>query len=190
MTGAVPGDVIFKDVNNDGVIDGNDKILQDKVDAPEIFYGGMINIGYKAFTLSIQLQGQGTFYKMSQYDNRRGEAGNYYQWQFDNRWTPTNTVTNIARAYNRGDQYWSVDQNMNTYWLDNTAYCRLKNVVLNYAIPAKIYSKLGISKATIYFTGNNLALLYTATKKWDPETNNPGVYPAMKTFAIGANITF
>ena len=63
-------------------------------------------------------------------------------------------------------------------------------MVINYAIPTKIYSKWGISKASIYFTGNNLALLYTATKKWDPETNNPGVYPTMKTFAIGANITF
>ena len=164
MSGAVPGEVIFRDVNNDGIIDGNDKILKDHVDAPEVFYGGTINVGYKAFTLTIQLQGQGTFYKMRQYDNRRGEAGNYYQWQFDNRWTSTNTVTNIARAYNRGDQYWSVDQNMNTYWLDNTAYCRLKNVVLNYAIPSKIYSKLGITKATIYFTGNNLALLYGIRK--------------------------
>ena len=190
MAGAVPGDVIFKDVSGDGIIDGNDRILLDKVDAPEVFYGGTINVGYKAFSLTVQLQGQGKFWKMSQYDNRRGEAGNYYQWQFDNRWTPTNTVTNIARAYNRGDQYWSVDNNMSTYWFDNTAYCRLKNIVLNYAIPTKIYSKLGISKASIYFTGNNLALLYTATKKWDPEVNNPGVYPAMKTFAIGANITF
>ena len=37
---------------------------------------------------------------------------------------------------------------------------------------------------------NNLALLYTANKKWDPEVQNAGVYPSMKTFAIGANITF
>ncbi|HEY3390200.1 MAG TPA: SusC/RagA family TonB-linked outer membrane protein, partial [Prolixibacteraceae bacterium] len=190
VTGAKPGDVIFKDVSGDGQITGDDQILLDKVDAPEIFYGGNISVAYKAFTFSVQIQGQGEFLKNSQYDNRRGEAGNYYQWQYDNRWTPTNTVTNIARAYNRDDLYWSPDVRRSTYWMDNTAYCRLKNVVVNYAIPSKFYSKVGIAKASIYFTGNNLALLYTATKKWDPETNNPGVYPTMKTFAIGANITF
>jgi TonB-linked SusC/RagA family outer membrane protein len=190
ITGAKGGDVIFRDVSGDGKIDGDDRILIDKVDAPETFYGASVAVVYKAFTLTVQVQGQGKFLKNSQYDNRRGEAGNYYQWQYDNRWTPTNTVTNIARAYNRQDLYWNVDDRMSTYWLDNTAYCRLKNVVLNYSIPAKFFAKVGISKASIYFTGNNLALLYTATKKWDPETNNPGVYPAMKTFAIGANITF
>ena len=190
LSDAKPGDVIFRDVSGDGKIDGDDQILFDRVDAPEIFYGGTINVNYKAFTLSVQIQGQGKFLKNSQYDNRRGEAGNYYQWQFDNRWTETNTSTNVARAYNRGDQYWSVDQRMNSYWLENTAFCRLKNVVLNYTIPSKYYNKIGLSRASIYVSGNNLALLYSATRKWDPETNSPGVYPTMKTFTIGANITF
>ncbi len=190
MTGAKPGDVIFRDVSGDKKIDGDDKILLDKVDAPETFYGATLAVAYKAFTLTVQIQGQGKFMKNSQYDNRRGEAGNYYQWQYDNRWTPTNTVTNIARAYNRDDLYWSPDVNMNTYWMQNTAYCRLKNVVLNYVIPQKYYSRIGLARASIYLSGNNLALIWSATRKWDPETNNPGVYPTMKTFAIGANITF
>jgi TonB-linked SusC/RagA family outer membrane protein len=190
VTGAKAGDVIFRDVSGDGKIDGDDRILVDHVDAPETFYGATVNLNYKAFTLSVQIQGQGKFLKDSQYDNRRGEAGNYFQWQFDNRWTPTNTVTNVARAYNRDDLYWSKDVRMNDYWLENTAFCRLKNVVLNYVIPSKYYSKIGLARASVYVSGNNLALIYSATKKWDPETNNPGSYPNMKTFAIGANITF
>ena len=190
LAGAKPGDVIFKDVSGDGKINGDDKVLLEKVDAPETFYGATATVVYKAFTLTVQVQGQGKFMKNSQYDNRRGEAGNYYQWQYDNRWTPTNTVTNIARAYNRDDLYWSPDVNMNTYWMQNTAYCRLKNVVLNYVIPQKYYAKIGLTRASIYLSGNNLALLWSATRKWDPETNNPGVYPTMKTFAIGASVTF
>jgi TonB-linked SusC/RagA family outer membrane protein len=190
VTGAKPGDVIFRDVSGDGKITGDDQILFDRVDAPETFYGGNITVGWKSFTFSVQIQGQGEFLKNSQYDNRRGEAGNYFKWQYDNRWTPTNTVTDIARAYNRDDLYWSPDVRRSDYWLENTAYCRLKNAVVNYAIPAKYYQKIGISRASVYFTGNNLALIYSATKKWDPETNNAGVYPTMKTFAIGANITF
>lgn len=190
VTGAKPGDVIFRDVNNDGIIDGNDQILFDRVDAPESFYGGSINVAWKGLTLYVQIQGQGEFLKRSQYDNRRGEAGNYYKWQYNGRWTPTNTNASVARAYNRDDLYWSPDVRMSDYWLENTAYCRLKNIMLNYAIPTRFYSKIGIAKASVYLSGNNIALIYSATKKWDPETNNPGVYPTMKTFAIGANLTF
>ena len=79
---------------------------------------------------------------------------------------------------------------MNTYWLDNVAFTRLKNFVLTYNLPSAILKKVSIQNASIYFSGNNLALLYSATKKFDPEVNGAGVYPAMKTFAIGANISF
>ncbi len=190
VTGARPGDVIFRDVSGDGQITGDDRILLDEIDYPTTFYGVNLEATWKDFTLSVLVQGQGEMYKRTQYDNRRGEAGNYYQWQYDNRWTPTNTETNIARAYNRDDLYWSPDVRLSTYWFDNTAYMRLKSVVLNYSIPTKYYSKAGIAKANVFLSGNNIALLYSATKKFDPESNGPGVYPLMKTFAIGANITF
>ncbi len=112
------------------------------------------------------------------------------QWTYDNRWTPTNTETDIARAYNRNDFYYAHAVNMNTYWLDNTAYCRFKNLMLSYNIPSSILKKVGISNASVYFSGNNLGLLYSATKKFDPEAQGAGVYPIMKTFAFGANISF
>ncbi len=190
VSGAKPGDVIFEDVSGDGEITNDDRILVDEYDFPFTFYGINMDATWKGFTLSLLLQGQGKVFKRSQYDNRRGEAGNYYQWQFDNRWTPTNTETDIARAYNRDDLYWSPDVRMSTYWLENCAYLRLKNVVLNYAIPANYYSKAGIAKISVFVSGNDVALLYSANKIWDPEANNPGVYPLMKTFAVGANITF
>jgi TonB-linked SusC/RagA family outer membrane protein len=187
---AKPGDVIFEDYNKDGIIDGNDRILIDEVDAPNTYYGVNLDASFKDFTLSVLVQGQGKYLRNKNYDNRRGEAGNYMKWAYDNRWTPTNTVTDIARAYNRDDYYWSPDVQMSTYWLSNVAYCRLKSLVLTYNIPSSLYSKLGIAKASVYVSGNNLALIYSAEKIWDPEALNPGVYPTMKTFAIGANIAF
>jgi TonB-linked SusC/RagA family outer membrane protein len=190
LPNAKPGDVIFRDVSGDGQITNDDRILVDEYDYPFSFYGINADATWKNFTLSILLQGQGKVYKRSQYDNRRGEAGNYYQWQYDNRWTPTNTETNVARAYNRDDLYWSPDVRMSTYWLENCAYLRLKNIVLNYAIPTEYYSKVGIAKISVFVSGNDVALLYSANKIWDPEAQHPGVYPLMKTFAVGANITF
>ncbi|MDP4222875.1 MAG: TonB-dependent receptor [Bacteroidota bacterium] len=189
-SGAKPGDLIFEDVSKDGVINGDDRVLIDEVDVPEIFYGLNIDATWKDFTLTVLFQGQGKFYKFNHYDERRGEAGNYFQWTYDNRWTPTNTQTDVARAFNRNDFYWAHAVNMNTYWLDNTAYCRLKNLVLSYNLPSQIFKKVGISRASVYFSGNNLALLWSATKKFDPEASGAGVYPIMKSFAFGANVTF
>lgn len=187
---AKPGDVIFEDYNKDGKIDGNDRILIDQCDAPNSYYGVNLDATYKNFTLSVLVQGQGKFLRFNHYDERRGEAGNYLKWTYDNRWTPENTVTDIARAFNRNDYYWAHAVNMSTYWLSNVAYCRLKSIVLTYNIPSSIYKKLNIANASIYVSGNNLALIYAAEKIFDPEVNGAGVYPAMKTIAIGANIGF
>jgi len=188
---AKPGDVIFEDYDKNGVIDGNDRILIDEVDAPKTYYGINLDVAWKGFSLSALIQGQGKYLRERYYDNRRGVAGNYFKWTYDNRWQKEGDVTDIARAYNRSDYYWADDVQMNTYWLANVAYCRLKSLVLTYNIPSNIYKKLGIANASIYVSGNNLALLYAANKKvWDPEALNPGVYPTMKTIAIGANIGF
>ncbi|MCK9413702.1 MAG: TonB-dependent receptor [Prolixibacteraceae bacterium] len=188
--GAQPGDIIFRDVSGDGKINADDKILIDHTDAPEVFYGINLDATWRNFTLSVLVQGQGKYLRLNVYDDRRGEDGNYFKWTYDNRWTPENTVTNIGRAYSRGSFYWEHSTNMSTYWLDNVAYARLKNVVLSYNLPKRIYKSLGIANARIYFSGNDLGLIYSATKKFDPEVDGQGVYPAMRTFAFGANITF
>lgn len=188
--GAKPGDIIFRDVSGDGIINDNDRMLIDHTDAPEVFYGINLDATWKNFTLSVLVQGQGKYLRRNIYDNRRGEDGNYFKWNYDNRWTPENTITTIGRAFSRSSFYWEQDTNMSTYWLDNVAYARLKNVVLSYNLPKMIYKSLGIANVRIYFSGNNLGLIYSATKKFDPEVDGQGVYPAMKTFAFGADIKF
>jgi hypothetical protein len=187
---AKPGDVIFRDVDGDGSITSDDKILVDQTDMPEVTYGLSIDLDYKNWHLSLLAQGQGKYYRMNIADGRRGEAGNYFQWSFDDRWTPENTNTDVARAYNRDDLYWSFDNNMSTYHLDNMAYCRLKNAVLTYTIPNEVFGDLGISRAQVYFAGNNLFLIYAAQKNFDPEIGAPMNYPAVRTLALGVKVTF
>ena len=189
-TGAKAGDVIFEDYDGNGEINSDDKILLDKTDAPEIFYGISLDATYKNWNLSVLVQGQGTYYRMNIQDERRGTAGNYFQWHLDDRWTPSNTNTEVARAYNRQDQYWAFEVNSSTYNYDNMAYCRLKNVVLTYNLPSSIFGNSGISRASIFFSGNNLFLIYAAQKNFDPEIGAPMTYPAVKTFAVGGRVTF
>ncbi|MBK6282893.1 MAG: hypothetical protein IPF54_09705 [Draconibacterium sp.] len=148
--GAKPGDVIFRDVNGDKEITSDDRILIDGTDAPEVTYGLSVDLNYKNWSLTLLAQGQGEYYRMNIADGRRGEAGNYFQWSFDNRWTPTNTHTDVARAYNRDDLYWSFDNHMSTYHLDNMAYCRLKNAVLTYTIPNSVLEILDFKSAGIF----------------------------------------
>ena len=188
--GAQPGDVIFEDVNGDGIINADDKILLDFTDAPEVFYGATLDATYKDFSLSVLFQGQGKYMPQGNGGTTSGGRGNYPIWYYINHWTPTNTVTDVARPWNRDDYYWSEEVQNSTYWYYNMAYLRLKNLVLTYNIPSQLYKRLGISKASVYFSGNNLALVWAAQRNYDPEIASPLQYPAMKTFAFGANITF
>jgi len=196
-TGAGPGDIIFRNVRNEHLEPGqtpytdimaNDRIMVDHTVMPNLFYGVSFDITWKNFTLSTLLQGQGKYLKKNFADDRRGEGGNYFKWMYEDRWTPTNPNGTNPRAWDRANQYWTAQEN--TFFWDNTAYLRLKNLVLSYSVPNKYYKSVGISNININLSGNNLAYLWSGTKKFDPEVDNANSYPTMKTFAIGANITF
>ncbi|MDR1781361.1 MAG: TonB-dependent receptor [Tannerella sp.] len=188
-SGAKPGDVIFEDVDNNGKIDADDRILLDKTDAPEIFYGIKADLAYKNWSLSLLAQGQGNYYK-SAIEGNRGIGQNVFLWMATDNWTPENYTSDRARAFHRADQYWSYLSNSSTYWFANMAYLRLKSVVLNYTVPRNVVSKIGFARADIYATGYNLFLLYSAQKNYDPEIGNPQYYPAMKSFNIGIKLAF
>lgn len=188
-TGAKPGDVIFEDYNKDGVINADDRILMDKTDAPELFYGIKLDLAYKNWSFSALAQGQGNYY-VSSIEGNRGVGQNVFQWLAKGYWTPENSNSNQARPFHRADQYWSYLSNDNTYWYDNMAYLRLKSVMVNYTIPQILSKKVGISKADVYVSGYNLFLLYSAQKNYDPEIANPQYYPAMKSINLGVKLTF
>jgi len=188
-SGAKPGDVIFEDVDGNGKINADDRILYNKTDAPELFYGASINLQYKNWSLSILGQGQGTYYKSTIYGNR-GIGMNVFKWMANGYWTPSNSSSDKARPFHRADQYWSYNSNANTYWYDNMAYFRLKNVTLSYMVPRNLLKRFYISGASIFVTGYNLCLLYSAQKNYDPEVGDPQGYPTMKTYSIGLNVSF
>jgi TonB-linked SusC/RagA family outer membrane protein len=187
--GAKPGDVIFEDVSGDGKITSDDRILLDKTDAPEIFYGIGVDLNYKNWTLSLLGQGQGTYYKMA-IEGNRGIGQNVFKWMATDYWTPENNTSDKARPFHRADQYWSYLSNPSTYWYDNMAYFRLKNIMLGYNLPNEITHKIGLSNVNLYLSAYNPFLLYSAQRNYDPEVGNPQTYPAMKTFSFGAKIDF
>ena len=195
--GAQPGDIIFEDVNKDGVINGLDQVRDYKTDIPTFTAGASLNLGYKNFDVSILVQGaSGAERAFTEFS---GEAGNFRMENVTGHWTPDNIDAKKPRAWNRSAQYWMTDGwPNNTYWIRNSDYIRLKNIQIGYNLPQKMLKKIGINGLRVYASGLNLLTL-TSFKDFDPEAPNSDpnsiwvnseVYPLNKTFAFGLTLTF
>ena len=124
--GARAGDVIFQDVNNDGIINSNDKIRMENNSTPR-FQGGLtFDLQYKGFDFNILFQGASG--ARSYIRTQSGDFGNYLTDFADGRWTTENPSSEKPRTFNREDEYWISQRN--TYWYRNTNYVRLKNIQL------------------------------------------------------------
>ncbi len=185
---ARPGDIIFKDVNGDGVIDGRDQIRNEKTDVPTFTGGLNIGLQYKNFYATIFFQGaSGAMRKRFTFS---GDSGNFLDEDANGRWTPDNINATKPRAWSFTEEYWMAPYNINnTYWLRNNDYIRLKNLEVGYRLPADFLKKAGIKGMSVYFTGLNL-VTFTQLKNYDPETNSDTPYPSNKVLNIGFNLTF
>jgi len=182
---ARPGDIIFKDVDNSGTIDGLDRVRDSRNNMPRFITGLNANLGYKQFDLSLLFQG--AFGAQVQINPESGEIGNFYTYYSDNRWTPENTNTNLPRAWNRDNEYWRSQGN--TFWYFSTNYVRLKSLEIGYTLPATVNSKLGISKLRVYASGLNL-LTFSKMKLIDPELNAGTDYPLQRVANLGLVLSF
>ena len=120
--GARPGDIIFKDINNDSIINGADKVRSYKTGVPSFTGGFSLNISYKHFDFFVLLQ---TALGGQRYiTTESGEIGNYLAGYANNRWTKDNINAAYPRTFNRSEEYWVAQPN--TFWLKSTDYIRLK----------------------------------------------------------------
>jgi len=181
-----PGSMKFKDVNNDGKIDANDRVRSDKTLIPTFQGGLVIGAQYKNFDVSILFQGASGAQLFFQTES--GTIGNYTQYSYDHRWTIDNPSSVDPRTVDRNNQYFS---NRNTYYMLSTDYIRLKNVELGYTLPGNIGKKVGINSLRIYVNGLNL---HTWAKQdiFDPESANSSLqyYPQARIINTGVTVTF
>lgn len=185
--GARPGDIIFEDVNGDGIIDGRDRIRIDKNHLPKWTGGLNLNAVYRNFDLSVLFQGAaGAVHYLN---TESGEIGNFLTEFAENRWTADNPSTTHPRTWNRGDEYWS--SNANTYFLRDTDYIRLKNLEIGYNLPADLSNRMGIQRMRMYANGFNL-LTWDKLKVMDPEaaSSSGQYYPQKRVFNLGVSLTF
>lgn len=185
--GAQPGDIRFKDINNDGKIDADDRIRSDKNEEPRFVAGLTLGLNWKNWDLMALFQGAtgGQVYIQTW----SGTIGNFLKEYYDQRWTPDNPTANGPRTYEREDQYWI--SNKNTYFLRKGDYLRLKNVELGYTFSVDALKKAGISKLRIYGDATNLFTL-DHVKVADPEARdvNLEAYPQRRIINFGVQATF
>jgi len=183
------GDLIYRDVNEDGAITADDRVRTELGNIPQIMYGVNLGATYKSFDLSVLFQGQG---RVSQYVLPDvGTSGNFFSSWADNRWSPSNPAGSYPRVETRSGSAVSGGLYQNDFWLYNTAFLRLKNAEIGYSLPSGLLSKIKIENVRLYANGFNL-LTFTKVKDFDPETSssNAQFYPQQRIINLGVNVKF
>lgn len=198
-----PGDVKYRDITGrdsegnldgtpNGVVNNDDrKIIGNPL--PDFIFGFNNDFKYKNFDLNIFFQG-----------SVGNDMMNYTRMELDwmagksnattaalNRWTPTNTDTNVPRASG------SNKPEVSSRWVEDGSYVRLKNLAVGYNLPARTLQKLHLTKLRVYLSAQNL-LTFTNYSGYDPEVSfrdsntnvglDYGSYPSVKSFTVGVNI--
>ena len=184
-----PGDVRFRDLNNDGVINDADRTILGSPN-PQFIYAMSNDFSYKEFDLSIFLQGvQGNdiFNANNVYQESMSVAQNQTQ-KVLGRWEGEGTSNTIPRAiFNDPNN----NSRISSRFLEDGSYMRIKNVTLGYTFPERLL-KNTFQKVRIYFSGQNL-FTFTKYSGFDPEVPSNGVdynvYPVTRVLSVGLNIT-
>ena len=193
MIDVVPGDMRYKDINGDGIIDQNDQTAIGYSAVPEITFSGQFGLGYKGFDISMMLQGA-TRVSVYPRDEIGWDArfGAYFEEHL-NRWTPETAATASYPRLRKASEPDKNNYNLSEYWLKDGSYLRIKNLQLGYTIARKYLKKTPINSVRIYANGFNLftwSHVSYVDPEMDPGQTNGFYYPQQKVYNVGLNVTF
>lgn len=186
----IPGDLRFKDVNGDGLIDGDDQVRLDESIIPRFNFGATFRAEYKGFDFSILLQGATGARIPIQTES--GDIGNFLKYSHDNRWSIDNPSAEHPRLASRGDTYYTGGNfGNNTYFLFDKDYVRLKNIEFGYNLTGGGLESAGLENLRIFVNAFNL-VTWSKQDIFDPEVEagNGVVYPQNRVVNFGFNVTF
>ncbi|MCK9422634.1 MAG: SusC/RagA family TonB-linked outer membrane protein, partial [Bacteroidales bacterium] len=192
------GNIKYADLNNNGILDPGDRTVIGHAQ-PLYMFGITNSFSFYRFDLSIFFQGSvgNDIYNATRIDLEGMFDSKNQSVKVLDRWTPTNTITDIPKAVGGGN----VDNVRNsTRFVEDGSYVRLKSVTLSYKVFENKKKIKGAPKLTVYVTGQNL-LTFTKYTGFDPEVNaygnsatemgiDYGTYPQAITFITGLNIEF
>ncbi len=188
-----PGDIKYRDVNGDGVINSNDMVAIGTTTRPNAIYGFGVSVLWHGLDFNVHFQGagksslpiSGTLVRAFSNDSWGNVSsdliGNY--WSLGTNEDPNAKYPRLT--YGRNDNNYQPS----TYWMRDGSYLRLKTLEIGYTLPKKFTTPLRMSKVRIYFMGTNL-LTFSNFKLWDPELgSSTGMeYPLSRTYTVGMTI--
>jgi len=191
----MPGDIKYKDVNGDGIIDDADKVAIGATTKPNLIYGFGVSAKWKGLDVNVHFQGAGkstfqingtTVYMFSGGDgwgNVLKEMAEGNRWILGENEDPHAEFPRLTYGENPNNYQTS------SYWLRNGSYMRLKTLDIGYSLPKPLVNKMHLNQVRIFFVGTNL-LTFSNFKLWDPEmgSSDGKKYPLSKTFSLGLSV--
>lgn len=190
-----PGDIKYRDMNDDGVVDAKDEGYIGGTTTPRIVYGFGGNVEYKNFDFSCFFQGTGQSYRIiggTQYfipGSGQGVMGNVYA-NYKDCWTEENPSQDVfwprlSESTNPNNNYGS------TWWKKDMSFLRLKSIELGYTLPRSITKAIYSNNIRFFVSGNNLFYI-SKFKLWDPELDTADglKYPSMRSVMFGFQMNF
>lgn len=192
-TNVIPGDVRYRDINGDGVIDAYDQVAIGYPRTPEIMYGFGGTIAYKGFDLSLFFTGTAHtsmfFNDITLWAFAPGFGNmNVLQEYYNNRWTTTSTNAKypIIHAGNDPNNY-----QLSTLWQRNASYLRFQNAEIGYTLPPSLTKRVKINNARFFVNSTNI-FTWDHIKIVSPEAAGGalGGYPLQRIINAGLQINF
>ena len=186
--GAVrPGDIIYRNTNNDDIVDDYDQTAIGFPDYPQIYYSFSLGAGWKGFELSVLFQGiaqKSSMLSQSHVFWPLLGSNNMSTW-YTNYWSESNREgAELPRLSKESDNNYRT----NDIWVRNSSFLKLRYAELSYTLPNRVLERYKVDQVKVYLRGNNL-LCFDNIKYVDPE-NTGSTYPSLKSYNIGISLNF
>ena len=187
----VPGDLQYVDINNDGIIDSEDRTFIGSP-IPDLIFGLNLNMEYKGISLSADLQGQQGNEIINSKKMARFGTPNFERTYLD-RWNGPGTSNFEPRITNGGHNYEPSER-----FIEDGSYLRLRSLQLAYNVPSALLNSVGVQSVRVYVNGNNIHT-WTKYSGYSPDiTSNSviavgidrGIYPVARTISFGLDVSF
>lgn len=194
--GAVmPGDIKYKDVNGDGVVDNNDVVAIGSTTRPNLIFGFGASASWKGLDINVLFQGSGksTFFvngstvymfQRENWGNVLDEMAKGNRWKLGENEDPNADYPRLTYGDN------SNNNRNSSFWLRDGSYLRMKTLDIGYSLPKTLVNKAHLNNVRLFFIGTNL-LTFSEFGLWDPEMGNSDgkEYPLSKTLSLGISVS-
>lgn len=197
-----PGDIKYRDINGDGVIDVEDATYIGYPETPRLIYGfnGFVNLKDFEFNFTFQGSGKRTFFinpsNISPFVDDHAMLTAIYEdhWSEDNQSThpfwPRLSTYDITKHNPQEDWYSNAETRKSTYFMRECSFLRCTSMSLAYNLPKKLIRKWKLQNVKLSVSASN-PFCFTGFKLWDVELGENGFsYPIQKSYSVGLNVNF